>query len=210
MVLPRKKSRIILVNKIEYRWLVSMHDGILHLTIELSDCPGQILRAFFEPHPQFKRKLNGQWSFQRQGRSITPNIVTKIIGHGLANGWQPSSPQKPFYIHTWDSETIVPKLIESADNEIPLKDIAINQIDRLRFDVSLDPYWRKILFDAPPSQRFPLPDDYIGLSDLVRECGLRFSVFNDGWYDDGFVVFGIESLDFPTVIMYTTNNPNIL
>jgi hypothetical protein len=118
--------------------------------------------------------------------------------------------KKPLLIYTWESEQIAPgKLIVAAD-EVPLRDLAIEQVSDLRFDLSLDPVWRRTLFNAKPFERFELPTDYSALTDQVREYGLRFAVFNDGWTECGFVVFGIESIDFPEVVMYTTNNPAII
>jgi len=211
MVLPRKKSRMLIVDETKYRWLVSVHHGQLNLTVESNDDPGQILQAFFEPHDRFKRQTDGKWSFHRQGRSITPDVVTQIVHHGLANGWKPfSKGQKPIEIHAWDTDAIVPASINAEGDGVAIKDLAIDQVGDLRFDLSLDPHWRKILFNASQFQRFPLPDNYCALSDRVRECKLRFAVFNAGWTECGFVVFGIESVDFPDVVMYTTNNPTIV
>lgn len=211
MTLPRKKSRTLTVDDTKYRWLVSMHQGVIHVTVESDDDPGQLLQSFFEPHDQFKRKTDGNWSFHRQGRSITPDVVGRIIRHGLANGWEPSSKgQKPIQIHTWDADNIAPESIGVADDEVALKDLAMEQVSDLCYDLSLDPEWRKTLFDATDDKRFPIPDNYLPLSDRVRECGLRFAAFNDGWTECGFVVFGIESVDFPNIVMYTTNNPSIV
>ena len=211
MTLPKKGSRTLNLDGTEYRWLVTVRQGILHLTIEKAIDPGQRLQAYFEPHNLFKRGAARLWSLSRQGRSITPDIVARIIRHGLANDWQPASKgQKPLYIHTWESDKIIPAEIETTDGEIQLKDLAIEQVSQLRCDLSLDPNWRQILFNADVFKRFVLPDNYFPLSDRVRKSGLRFSVFNDGYTEDGFVVFGIESVDFPDVIMYTTNNPTII
>jgi len=210
MTLPKKNTRTLTVDAANYRWLVSVHQGVLHLTVESADGPGQTLQAFFEPHDQFKRKHDGKWSFHRQGRSITPENVARIIRHGIANGWQPSSQgKKPIHIQTWDTDKVAPTPIRTADDEVSLKDLAIDQVSELRFDVSLDSHWRKTLFAAPPLKRFPLPADYVALSDHVRKCELRFAVFNEGSTECGFVVFGIESVEFPDVVMYTTNNPAI-
>ena len=211
MTLPKKNSRSITVDDTRYRWLVSMHQYVLNLTIEADDEPGQTLQAFFEPHDQFKRKSDGKWSFHRQGRSLTPCDVSKIIRYGLANDWQPQSTgRKPIHLHTWDAEHVAPGTAETEGDAVPLRDIAIDQISDLRFDLSLDPHWRKALFNAEPFKRFMLPEDYPGVGSCVRECGLRFAVFNEGYTECGFVVFGIESVDFPDVVMYTTNNPTIL
>ncbi len=46
--------------------------------------------------------------------------------------------------------------------------------------------------------------------DGYLQHGLRYAAFNDGMTEDGFIVFGIESIDFPDIVMYTTNNPSIL
>ena len=211
MTLPKKNSRTLTVDAARYRWLVSVHHGVLHLTVESADEPGQTLQAFFQPHDQFKRKNDGQWSFHRQGRTITPETVARIIRHGIANGWEPRSPgKKPIQFHAWDTDKVTPAPSREAVGEVPLKDVAIDQVGNLRFDLSLDPQWRKTLFESPPLQRFLLPEDYLALSSRARQCGLRFAVFNDGWTDDGYVVFGIESVDFPDVVMYTTNNPAII
>jgi hypothetical protein len=88
-----------------------------------------------------------------------------------------------------------------------VREIAVEQVSDLRFDLSLDPEWRRTLFAAEVHQRFELPADYGAIGADSREHGLRYAVFNDGWTEDGSVVFGIESVDFPNVVMYTTNNP---
>ena len=159
MALPKKKSRTLTVDETHYRWLVSMNHGVLHLTVEAAESAGQILQAFFEPHNQFKRRHDGRWLFHRQGRSIAPNHVARIIRHGLANGWQPfARGRKPMQIHTWNADKVAPAPIKVADNEVPVRELAIDQVRDLRFDVSLDPYWRKILFDAPTFKRYMLPN----------------------------------------------------
>jgi hypothetical protein len=89
MALPKKKSRLILVDDVKYRWMVSFHHGSLHLTVESEEVSGQTLVAHFDSHDQFKRQGSKSWTFERQGRSITPDNVIRIIRHGLANGWEP-------------------------------------------------------------------------------------------------------------------------
>jgi hypothetical protein len=115
-------------------------------------------------------------------------------------------------IWAWDADQIVPCSSDLPDDQVPIRDIAIEQVCDLQYDLSLDPTWRKRLFDAPVGERIPLPADYFGLSAKSREHDLRFSAFNDGFGDDwgGLVVFGITSLDFPDVVAYTTNNASIV
>jgi hypothetical protein len=211
MTLPRKKSRTLSVDDAQYRWLVSSHNGVIHLTVESDQVSGQILQAYLEPHDRFKQEADGIWHRCSQGRAVTPDVVKRLIRHGLTNGWQPlTTGKKPLHIHSWETDCIAPDHTPTAVGEVLLKDIAIEQVSELRYDLSLDPHWRKILFDAPPFKRYPLADDYVALSLEVREYGLKFAAFNDGWTENGFVVFGIESVDFPNVVMYTVNNPAVV
>ena len=211
MTLPRKKSRLIEVDSKKYRWLISKRSGTINLSIEVAEHSGQLLQICFEPHDSYKRGTDNQWERVKQGVSVTPKLVNQIIQHGLVNGWHPNETGKtPFYIYIWKADDFIPELPEPNHNELRLKDMAIEQVSNLRFDLSLDPLWRKQLFDAPIYQRFALPSDYFALTEDVRNCGLRFAAFKDGWKDDGFVVFGIESVDFPDLVMYSTNNPEII
>lgn len=81
-------------------------------------------------------------------------------------------------------------------------------------DVSLDTTWRQRLFTAEVGRRFPFDAEDVGrLSASLREfferLGLQFACFNDGWTEDGFVVFGLEAVEFPEVVAYSTNTPDI-
>ncbi len=117
---------------------------------------------------------------------------------------------RPFLIHTWDVEKITPELPGLNEDEIRAKDIAIEQACNLMFDFSLDPKWRKVLFQAKQGEKFNLPSDYFAFNQQVRDLGLKFAVYNDGWTDYGFIVFGIASVDFPDVGTFTVNNPEII
>lgn len=170
-----------------------------------------MLQAFFEPHDAYKRNAGGLWQRVHQAVSVTPKVVKQVILYALANGWNPHLlKQASFQIHTWQTDEFVADLPALSDGEVRVKDIAIQQVSDLRCDLSLDSEWRKQLFAALVERRFPLPPDYFALSQEARNCGLLFSVFNAGWTDYGFIVFGIESIDFPDIQMYTFNNPEIL
>jgi hypothetical protein len=110
----------------------------------------------------------------------------------------------------WESDRIAPGIAEPEDGAHRLRDVAEQEVSDLRFDLSLDPEWRRILFGATPHERIQIPTDHPALSQRVRDLGLHFAAFNDGWTDDGFVVFGISSVEFPDVVTYTTNNPGII
>ena len=211
MTLPSKKSRFITIDNSKYRYLISSKNDILSLSVEISDDPQQLLQAFFSPHDSYKQDKNKKWKKVKQGVTITPKIVRKIIEYGLANGWQPNVKNtKAFELHTWTTDSLIPALPSLNDDEKRIKDIAEEQINDLRFDFSLDPDWRKKLFYADINQKFILPSNYFALSQEVIECGLKFTVSNIGWTDNGFVIFQIESVDFPDLAMYTTNNPEII
>jgi hypothetical protein len=82
-------------------------------------------------------------------------------------------------------------------------------------DVSLDPTWRQRLFAAEVGRRFPFSEEDIlrlpaRLRARIEADRLRFACFNEGWTEDGFVVFGIESVEFPEIVAYSTNNPEIV
>ena len=47
MTLPRKKSHSIEVNGVRCRWMVTVHHGVLHLTVEHEGEPGQLLQVHF-------------------------------------------------------------------------------------------------------------------------------------------------------------------
>lgn len=211
MSIPQKQSRTITIQGKTYRWLVSRSHGRIHLTIENTSHRGQLLRVSFEPHQSYRRDSEGNWKSVFQGRKITPQVVKQFIEHGLANAWASSTPGKPpFQINIWQADKIAPPLPPLSKEEYRLKDMACDQVCDLQFDLSLDPNWRLQLFKASFKEKIPIPDNYVGLNKKVRECGLRFYAFQAGWTNFGFVVFGIGSVDFPEVVMYTTNNPDIL
>jgi hypothetical protein len=213
MTLPKKKSRKIQVDGKEYRWLISKRKETIELSIERTEISGQLMQVSFESHNSYKKDANLQWQRVRQDTSITPQIVKQIIQHGLANGWKPEERRKPlFYLSIWQAERFISELPELSDEELRLRDLAWEEVNNLRYEFSLDSKWRKQLFEASNSHRFLLPEDYLGLSQQARDCGLQIAVFNDGWTESGFIVFGIESVDFPEpdIVTYTFNNPDII
>ncbi|VEP14047.1 conserved hypothetical protein [Hyella patelloides LEGE 07179] len=211
MTLPKKKSRNIEIDGTKYRWLTSKRNDTIFLSIETQENPQQLLQAFFEPHNSYTKNLENKWQKIKQGVSITPKLVRQVITHGLANGWKPNNNSKQvFYFHTWETDKIIPQLASLKPNEKRVKDIVIEQISDLRFDFSLDSQWRKKLFNAEVRQRFLSPSNYHAFSKKVKDCSLQFLVFNAGWTDYGFIILGIKSVEFPDIVMYTVNNPEII
>lgn len=211
MTLPKKKSRNIEIDGIQYRYLISNKNDILSLSVEILENPRQLLQAFFTPHNSYKKDSAKKWKKSHQGVAITPKLVRKTIKYGLANGWNPSKKNTAvFELYTWEINSLIPQLPTLNSDEKRVKDISIEQVSDLRFDLSLDPNWRKKLFNADVGKKFLLPSDYFSLSQEVKDCGLSFSVFNAGWTDYGFIIFAIESVEFPDVAMCTVNNPEII
>lgn len=90
-----------------------------------------------------------------------------------------------------------------------------NHLYNLIYDVSLDAIWRERLFNAPSGERFlvaegDLPRLSEELRNAVQQKSLNFTVFNDGRTEDGFVVFGFSCIEFPYIIAYSTNNPEVI
>lgn len=89
MALPKKKSRIITVNSISYRWLSSGSDEGVNVYVELADNPGQMLCNRFEY--EYDKNDN------RIG--ITPAHIKNLIEMALSAGWKPeeNGPDLPMY-----------------------------------------------------------------------------------------------------------------
>jgi hypothetical protein len=88
-------------------------------------------------------------------------------------------------------------------------------LDLLIFELGTDPEWRQRLFAAPQFAHVDVGTEYITRLDAqlgatVGSLGLRFFVFNDGYTEDGAVVFGFGAVEFPELTRYSTNWPHVL
>jgi hypothetical protein len=86
MALAKKGSRLISIDGVTYRWVVSPDSGYMVLVVETSDEPGQRLEAVFDYH--YQRVELGSCFIQ--GRAISPGIVRQVIVIALNRGWLPS------------------------------------------------------------------------------------------------------------------------
>lgn len=213
MALPKTGSRTICIDNFEYRWMVRKHKENLNLAIQSATGTGQRLLVYLYPHQLYRRGIGTEWTLVRQLRVVSDGSVRRLIHHALRNGWKPQSMGiPPMKIYHWKAEEVLPqiKLPESSADEIPIKDIAMDQVSDLRLDISLDSDWRKLLFSSRENQKFEIPPSFYGLNEGSREHNLHFQAFNSGRTLDGDVVFGIQSVEFPAIVMYTTNNPGVL
>jgi hypothetical protein len=110
MGLAKRGTRRIVVDGVNYRWVVSPDDGYMVLVVELADDPGQRLEAFFAYHDRpgvVQRSSGGVFRIVCQQRSIRPGVVRAVIQAALGRGWQPSQcGLPPFRFH--DADQVVP------------------------------------------------------------------------------------------------------
>ena len=97
MALPKKGTRRIAVAGQRYRWIVSPNDGFMTLVVELADCPGQCLTAYFNYNDIYEPAGSGRLSIVGQRYSINPGLVRAVVESALVSGWLPSkSAAQPF------------------------------------------------------------------------------------------------------------------
>ncbi|MEH2027711.1 hypothetical protein [Nostoc sp.] len=195
MGLPKKGTRTISVDKTTYQWVVSPDSGYMWLIVEQKDIQGQRLIARFRYHNTYVHDEAGDWRCLVQQRSISPSLVKSAILLALKRGWKPTQRGLGVFSFWADEELPIAQL--STSPGVPLQEIAWEIVCNLRHDISMDTNWRNRLFHAAINQRFEIP--------FENEYELRFAAFLDGWTEDGFWIIGIESIDFPHIVMYTTN-----
>ncbi len=98
MTLPKKRSRSILVNEHQYRWMVSVDEDLQclyppatdphSLIVEDTANPGKILRVSF-PLPVKEEA----W-----GLAITPKVVASIIKQATRKGWPSNTIQEKYWL----------------------------------------------------------------------------------------------------------------
>ena len=100
MAIPKRGSRPISVNSINYRWLirkkatysqVDYGTGFLHVAIDLAENPG-ITLVIFTNH-----KHPNDWATD-EIIPITPSIVSTWILKAIDLGWQPNKEGSQFYV----------------------------------------------------------------------------------------------------------------
>jgi hypothetical protein len=90
MALPKKNSRIINVNNIEYSWVASGNDDIIYLIVCLKENPGQKLLALFDYKDVIENNIIKM--------QITPSVVKQVIEYAIDNGWNANTKGKEFNI----------------------------------------------------------------------------------------------------------------
>lgn len=199
MTLPKKKSRTITVGEADYRWLVTVHDGLLNLTVESADANGQILIAYFDAYDLYVRDEKGEWRFKSQKMAIRPAHVRRIIEKSIEQGWQPSvRGLKPFKITEPEKLSDMP-LPSPGDDESEgefLKMAARQHLWSLMYDICMDINIRTRLENSDPQVRIPIPPG------SASKLSLSFAAFKDSYNNNGNMVIGIECQTFPDLVEY--------
>jgi hypothetical protein len=86
MALPKKNSRKINIDGIQYSWIASGNDDYIELVICSSTGDGQKLLAQFDYHPIY---IDKEETILEQQFIITPIVVRQVIEYGLTSGWSP-------------------------------------------------------------------------------------------------------------------------
>jgi len=86
MGIPNKRSRRIVVDEQNYRYIITGNDGYIDLILESDEVDGQRLTVSFNYNP------DEVWG--KQTAQITPSVVKQVINYGLKNEWTPTEKGK--------------------------------------------------------------------------------------------------------------------
>ncbi|MCW8876622.1 MAG: hypothetical protein OQK04_13185 [Kangiellaceae bacterium] len=218
MGIPKKGSRVITVDNIEYRWLVSRgKNQQLSLVIELKENPGQKLVTYFDSCRAYAKDSEGQWVPIKQCRTIRPSFVQNLIKYSIEAGWSPSSKSKPPFVLE-NSPSLVPKLESESlpSDAIVPAELLTGYLYDILDEVSLCPAWRKKILESPVFEKIDSPKNpHAGFGDKdehkkIQDANLNFVVFNDGISPckDWFVI-GVQCVEFPSEAVYSTNGADV-
>lgn len=91
MAIPKKDSRKITIDGINYRWKVHWRDSKMSTAVELYDNPQSVLQITF---PWIPKK--DFWDWYEIPAIITPKIIANCIKSALSQGWKPTEKGKTF------------------------------------------------------------------------------------------------------------------
>jgi hypothetical protein len=105
MAIPKKKSRIITIDDIQYRWIVGPNDGYNVFVAEKENVKGCKIEVFFETD------INSYWVEFPNVESLNlkilkPKDAETIIQQAIKMGWNPDEKGAPF-IFDWIEEKLI-------------------------------------------------------------------------------------------------------
>lgn len=203
MAIPRKGSRKIILNDVNYRWVVSIHNKMVNLVIELEEDPAQPLYAYFECRDLYIRDENDHWQFHSQKQSIRPAHVKRLILYALNSGWKPHAKQgKPFIVRnaaeialTIDLNQINYRNVNPEARTAFIKEIATDFIDSyMCLTLCMDGEMYDRLLESKTGTRIPIENE------RLEQLGITFAVFLDHIKADDCPVIALQCNEFPDVI----------
>jgi hypothetical protein len=107
MALPKKKARIITVDRIQYNWLVGPNDGFNLFVAQKLGVQGQKIEVYFNTD------LNAHWTelpytSPLNLKIIKPREAAVIIQQALQLGWRPDEKGKPL-VYDLLGESLIPR-----------------------------------------------------------------------------------------------------
>ncbi|MBC6613215.1 hypothetical protein H8B15_20000 [Hymenobacter sp. BT507] len=107
MAFPKKKSRTITIEGIQYIWLVSPNDGFNVFVAQQAGCQGRKIEVYFDTD------INAYWvAFphvsQLNLQIIRPKEATLIIQQARQLGWEPEQKGNPV-VYDWIGESVIPR-----------------------------------------------------------------------------------------------------
>jgi len=105
MALPKKKSRIINIDGVQYRWLVGLNDGYNVFVAEKEHHKGQKIEVYFDTD------INKYWlEFPNVEnlnlKILKPKDAELIIRQALIDGWNPEEKGRPL-MFDWKNDEII-------------------------------------------------------------------------------------------------------
>lgn len=105
MALPKKKSRIILIDNVKYRWLVGPNGGYNVFVAQKEGVSGRIIEVYFNTD------INSYWAEfpnvdKLNLKIIKPKDSETIIRQALELGWNPEQKGTPLVYNFIDNRII--------------------------------------------------------------------------------------------------------
>lgn len=105
MAIPKKKSRIITIDDIQYRWIVGPNDGYNVFVAEKENVKGRKIEVYFETNiSSFWIKFPNAESLNL--KILKPNDAESIIKQALKIGWNPDEKGNPL-VFDWIEEKLI-------------------------------------------------------------------------------------------------------
>lgn len=105
MALPKKNSRLINIDSVQYRWMVGPNDDYNVFYAEKEGLDGQKIEAFFNTY------INSSWpkfptANDMRLKILKPKDAASIIRQALEQGWEPEK-KGVTIVFDWKDDNII-------------------------------------------------------------------------------------------------------